>query len=217
MSLFLAIGVGLSLLVGAYALIAVWWGKLYINGATATLLCALALAATAGGEFVREGARKPYTIREALYSNSIKPDEVAALRRVGSVADDPFPLQDAADYPTQQLKLGARVFRFQCSICHTMRGVNGLVELSGGWSEEQRRLMIPKLQHTKPVRPPFSGTAVELEALVQLIGWEAAGQPETHEASQDDAVLQRIQTWLDEAGTKPAGEIPPTIATPTTH
>ncbi|QDT50011.1 Bacterial Cytochrome Ubiquinol Oxidase [Symmachiella dynata] len=202
MSMFLAIGVGSSLLVGAYATIGIWWGKLYINGATATLLCALAMAATAGGEFVREGARKPYTVREVLYSNSILPSEVARLRQSGSVTNDPFPLQNAADYPTQQLQLGAKVFRFQCSICHTMRGVNGLVELTGHWSDDQRRLMIAQLQHTKPFMPPFSGSAVELESLVQLIGWETAGRPKgATEASLDPEILERIQTWLDEAGT----------------
>ncbi len=208
MSLFLMMGVGSSLLVGAYATIAVWWGKLYINGATATLLCALALAATGGGEFVREGARKPYTIRQVLYSNSIEQPEIKDLRKVGSATNDPYPLQQATDYPTGQLRLGAKVFRFQCSICHTMHGVNGMVELTGNWSDDQKRMMIAKLQQTKPFMPPFSGSAVELEALVQLISWEAADRPERQEQSVDDAVIQRIQTWLDEAGTDPAPRLP---------
>ncbi len=203
MSLFLMIGVGSSLLVGAYATIAVWWGKLYINGATATLLCALALAATGGGEFVREGARKPYTIRQVLYSNAIQQPEIAELRKVGSVTDDPYPLQNAAIYPTQQLRLGAKVFRLQCSICHTLSDMNGLVELSGNWSDDQKRMMIAQLQRTKPFMPPFSGSAVELEALVQLIAWEAAGRPAREEHSVDPAVLSKIQHWLDEAGTEP--------------
>lgn len=208
MSLFLAIGVGASLLVGAYALVALWWQQSYINGATATLLCALAMAATAGGEFVREGARKPYTIREVLFSNSIEPSDVPAFREEGSVTYDPYPLQNAADFPNDQLKLGAKVFRFQCGICHTMKGVNGLVELSGHWSDDQRRLMIAKLQQTKPFMPPFSGTAEELEALVQLIGWETAGRPEDIVVSDDAAPLEKIQTWLDEAGPLAAPESP---------
>src|SRR5262249_8256581 len=48
MTLFLTIAVGASLLIGGYALIGLLRQKLYINGATATLLCALALGATAG-------------------------------------------------------------------------------------------------------------------------------------------------------------------------
>ena len=59
LTMFMAIGVGASLLIGAYALGAFWYWKLYINGFAAALLCAIAFAATAGGEFVREGVGNP--------------------------------------------------------------------------------------------------------------------------------------------------------------
>ena len=77
--------------------------RLYINGATATLLLVLAFGATAAGEFVREGARKPYTVRGVLYSTSMTPAEVARLRERGATTDDPYPLRDEARYPTAQL------------------------------------------------------------------------------------------------------------------
>ena len=96
MTMFMGIGVGASLLIGAYALGAFWYLRLYINGFTAALLCAIAFAATAGGEFVREGVRKPYSIRQVLYSNSLRQDELERLRKTGSVADDPYP---AARWP----------------------------------------------------------------------------------------------------------------------
>ena len=73
LTMFMGIGVGASLLIGAYALGAFWYWKLYINGFTAALLCAIAFAATAGGEFVREGVRKPYSIRQFLDSNLFAP------------------------------------------------------------------------------------------------------------------------------------------------
>ena len=53
--------VGSSALVGTYSLVALWYGRLYINGASSALLVLLAFGATAGGEFVREGVRKPFT------------------------------------------------------------------------------------------------------------------------------------------------------------
>ncbi len=71
MMMFVGITAGAALLIGAYAVVALVVKRLYINGATATLLMALAFGATAAGEFVREGARKPYTIRNVLYSTSI--------------------------------------------------------------------------------------------------------------------------------------------------
>ncbi len=203
MTLFLSLAAGASLLIGLYALVGLLIQRLTINGATATLLCALAFAATAGGEFVREGVRKPYTIRETLYANSIAPSEVAALRRSGSVAGDPYPLRDGESYPDDQVRLGARVFRFQCGVCHTLSGANGLVHLAGSWTPDQRRMNIAELQRTKPFMPPFAGNAAEVEALAQLIGWMEAGRPPSWPAAEDPETLQQIARWLEEAGTAP--------------
>src|SRR5207302_491590 len=141
----------------AYALLAMVWRRMYVSAATAALLLALAFAATAAGEFVREGARKPYTIRQVLFSNAIAPAEVARLRVVGSIVADPYPLRDDARYATDQLRLGARVVRFQCLACHTIAGANALVHLTRGWTPAQLRMNIAQLQRTKGFMPPFAG------------------------------------------------------------
>ncbi len=203
MTLFTIATVGASLLIGLYALVGLIVKRLYVNVATASLLCALAFAATGGGEFIREGSRKPYSIRQTLYSNSIDPASVAHLRSVGSVTLDPYPLRNADAFPNDQLRLGAKVFRFQCSVCHTIDGVNGLVDLTGTWTLDQRRMNIAKLQHTKPFMPPFSGNAEELEALVQMLAWESAGRPRGWTVSAATDTTARIQAWLDEAGVNP--------------
>jgi len=203
MTLFLTMAVGSSTLIGLYAVLAILRQRLFVNGATASLLLALAFVATAGGEFVREGVRKPFTIREYLYSNSIARDGVAELRRRGSTADDPYPLRDEADYPNEQLVLGAKVFRAQCSVCHTLDGMNAVADLAATWSIDQRRLNIAQLQRTKPFMPPFAGPPAEVEAVVQLIGWRHAGRPADWAVSDDPAVLAQIERWLDEAGTGP--------------
>jgi cytochrome bd-type quinol oxidase subunit 1/mono/diheme cytochrome c family protein len=207
MTMFMGITVAASLLIGGYAVIGLLRQKLYINGATATLLCALAFGATAGGEFVREGVRKPYSARQALFSNSIQPSEVAQLRRVGSVTHDPYPLADAEDYPNEQVRLGAKVFRFQCSVCHTYSGANGIRHLAGSWSLEQKRMNIAKLQHTKPFMPPFAGNAEEVESVVQLIEWLHEGRPAEWKTSDDAEAIARIAAWLQEAGTAPRGPV----------
>jgi cytochrome bd ubiquinol oxidase subunit I len=204
MTMFVGIAAGASLLIGAYAGIGLIVRRLYVNGATAALLLALAFGATAAGEFVREGARKPYTVRGALYSNSIAPGEVARLRAVGSVADDPWPLVDGARYPTAQLALGARVVRAQCSVCHTMDGANALTHLARGWSADQLRMNIAELQRTKGFMPPFAGPPDEVEAVAQLLLWEEAGAPRAWPETADVATRARIAAWLAEAGTGPA-------------
>ncbi len=207
MTMFMGIGVAASLLIGLYALGAFWFRKLYINGFTAALLCGLALAATAGGEFVREGVRKPYSIRQVLFSNSLRQDELDRLRQIGSVADDPYPLRDGIVYPNRQLETGAKVFRFQCSVCHTYRGANGLLDLTATWTLDQKRLNISQLQRTKPFMPPFAGPPAEVEALVQLVTWRSAGMPRPWPVSDDPATTRKIQGWLDEVGTTPGVEI----------
>lgn len=210
MTLFMNLAVGASLLIGGYIVVGLWRQKLYINGATATLLVALAFGASAGGEFVREGVRKPYTIRDVLYSNSIPPVEVARFREIGCTTGDPFPLRDAASIPNSQLQLGALTFRNQCAVCHTVSGVNGLTHLMGAWSPDQQRMNVAKLQWTKGFMPPFAGTARELEGLVQFVQWEAAKRPSAWPESRDERVLSQIKAWLDEAGTGSATEGHPT-------
>ena len=202
MTLFSGLAAGASLLIGGYSLIGLLRQKLYINGATATLLVALAFGATAAGEFVREGSRKPYTVRETLYSNAIARDEVSRLRHTGSVAGDPYPLLDADEYPDDTVRLGARVYRMQCSVCHTIAGSNGLVHLAGSWSPEQLRMNIAKLQHTKPFMPPFAGNAAEVEAIAQLIEWRVDDRPARWRAASIPDLAQ-IAAWLEQAGTAP--------------
>jgi hypothetical protein len=203
MTMFANISIGATILIGGYAVVGLFMQRLYINGATATLLMALAFGATAGGEFVREGVRKPYTIRKELYSNSITPDQVATLRAIGSVTNDPYPVRHEDQYPNKQVILGQKVYRFQCSVCHTIEGANGLMHLTGAWDVDMLRKNIAKLQQLKTFMPPFSGTPEELEALVQRIAWQNEGQPDTWPISNDPAVLQQNKKWLDEAGTQP--------------
>jgi cytochrome bd ubiquinol oxidase subunit I len=203
MTMFVGVAAAASLLIGGYVIIGLIVQRLYINGATATLLLALAFGATAAGEFVREGARKPYTVRGVLYSTSIRPDEVAALRRSGATARDPYPLHDR--YPSEQLARGAHVERVLCDACHTMRGANALVELTRTWTDDQLRLNLAKLQRTRGFMPPFAGNADDVEALVQLLRWERDDRPAGFTATTRAESLAAIARWLDEAGTAPAG------------
>ena len=202
MTLFAGIAAGASALIGGYALVGLLRHRLYINGATATLLVALAFAATAAGEFVREGSRKPYTVRNALYANAVTPGEMTVLRRDGSVSGDPYPLRDPPTDP--RLALGAKVYRFQCSVCHTVDGANGVTHLTQTWTPDQMRMNLAKLQHTKPFMPPFAGNAEELDALVAWLRWRNAGRPAAPLPSDPDA-MARIRVWLDEAGIAPGG------------
>ncbi len=201
MSLFFAGSVAVSTLLGLYTVIGLLLRRLYVNAATASLLLALAFVATAAGEFVREGVRKPYTVRNVLYSNSLTQEDVERMRREGSAHRDPYPLRESVANP--QLGIGARVQRQLCSVCHTMNGLNGLVRIVSSWQPDQIRLNVAKLQHLKTFMPPFAGTADELEALTQYLLWQRAGRPQSWPQSTSRELLAQIQRSLDEAGTEP--------------
>ncbi|WP_397569013.1 c-type cytochrome [Schlesneria sp. T3-172] len=201
MMLFLNISIGASLAIGGYAIIGMVMQRLYINGATASLLLLLAFGATAGGEFVREGSRKPYSIRKVLYSNAIEPGEVESLRETGCTAHDPYGLRNDDMYANDQVRMGAKVFRRQCSVCHTVHGTNAVAELTGSWDNDQMRMNIAKLQHTKPFMPPFAGNAEEVEALVQYLNWSNREHPKEWPVSDDSQTIAKIESWLKQAGT----------------
>lgn len=203
MTMALAGAVFASTLLGLYVALGLLWRRLYVNFATAILLLALALGATGAGELVREGVRKPYTIRQTLYANSLTPADVLRMRRRGAVADDPYPVRGS--FPHPRLAAGAKIFRLLCSVCHTIDGANGVVHLTATWHDDQLRMNLAKLQHTKSFMPPFAGTAEDLEALVQFLLWRRARQPRNWAVASDDRRLARIRGWLREAGTEPGG------------
>ena len=96
------------------------------------------------------------------------------------------------------------MFRRQCAVCHTMEGSNAVAHLTESWDADQMRMNIAKLQQTKPFMPPFAGTPAELEALVSYILWVQDDRPSEYAVSEDQAVLQQIAKWMDEAGTQAA-------------
>ena len=204
MMMFFVLAIVCSTLISGYALVGLLRYRMYVNSATSTLLLTLALLATAFAEFVREGVRKPYTIRGYLFSNSLTAHDIRHFREVGCTHDDPFPLRNPESYPNPQVARGAQVFRNLCSVCHTPNAANGLTHLTENWGETQLRLNIAQLQRTKPFMPPFAGTAKELESLVQWLQWTSAKRPADWTESHDPDTLQQIQAWLDEAGVEPA-------------
>jgi len=217
MTMFVGIAAGASLVIGAYAALLFAQRRLpalrrwpfTLGGPSAAILLVIAFAATAAGEFVREGARKPYTVRDVLYSSSLTEPEVAHLRVAGATSHDPWPLRHEARYPTPQLAHGARVVRALCDVCHTMSGANGLEHLVASWSLDQMRHNIAMLQRTKAFMPPFAGNAADVEAVVQLLAWTRDGTPRQWPAPVAIGAadpLSEIQRWLDEAGTAPRVE-----------
>ncbi|MBN2064683.1 MAG: cytochrome ubiquinol oxidase subunit I [Sedimentisphaerales bacterium] len=183
----LAICLGALALIGMYGYWAVVINKRSVNLETSVLLLALAIGAAGGGEFVREGIRKPYLIYGHVYSNGIMPARWSELeqklRDMGredatvlkfspwSVQPNDNNMSDADfyaanlgmlgggrdDYPDQIIK-GKWIYDQQCLRCHSIDGYNSIRSLVKGWGPKTIGEVSIKLNEIKPSMPPFLGT-----------------------------------------------------------
>ena len=122
-------------------------------------LMALGLASVGGGEWVREGVRKPWVIDRYMFVNGVRvggaghaavddPFSLDSLRRRGVLATSPWAVVPAAYRPGEtafeglpaagraglEAQAGREVFRLECAACHTERGHLGIVPLVRGKS-----------------------------------------------------------------------------------
>ena len=173
MTLFLAFGIVSSLYVGGYAYFGLIRSKRTINLPTALLLLAIAFVATGSMEFVREGVRKPYLIYGYIYSNGIPatPAWRERINREGILAHARFayPPDMTRDelYQLPLHRLGEYVYNAECRICHTPGGTNAIEPLVNRVSRELLTQIVGELDQLKNYMPPFMGTPLEKQALVE--------------------------------------------------
>jgi len=141
------------------------------------LLALLAAFGVLGGyERVREGARKPFVVRDYMFSNGILVSEVELLNRNGILSKARWAAHDAGPTPISR---GRAVFRAECSSCHTLNGYLGIRKRTAAADADFLRLFLTSLRDDGakwtarppekpdfPFMPPFVGTDEELEALV---------------------------------------------------
>jgi mono/diheme cytochrome c family protein len=145
------------LLVGALALVALRARR--YGRPEAGVLMALGMLMVGGGEWVREGLRKPWVIDHYMFVNGVRagdaggaatddPFSLESLRRRGVLASSPWAVVPAGYRPGEaafeglpaeeraglEAQAGREVFRLECAPCHTERGHLGIVGLVRGKS-----------------------------------------------------------------------------------
>ncbi|MCB2154641.1 cytochrome ubiquinol oxidase subunit I [bacterium] len=138
----------------------------------------LALAATASTEQAREMIRKPYVIREHMFSNGVRKSQVAKFNEEGYLKNSPWASQaeklawkaedeattddtevvqastDAAATPSEaQLLRGELMMRGQCMSCHTVDGYRSLRRLMAGRDRESIGNILTMLHEYKEDSP----------------------------------------------------------------
>ena len=148
--------------------------------AVAALLAAFAFFG--GYERLREGSRKPFVIRDFMFSNGVLVSEIPDLNQRGILSKAVWAAQTSGG---EQAK-GRAVFRAQCASCHTLDGylsirklvapvdadmLNGILstmreegnEYTSGQYTHEGHVATEKLDY--PLMPPLVGTDDEINAL----------------------------------------------------
>lgn len=167
MTFLFAFGVVMSFLVGIYAYFGMLRRSRDINFETALLMAAIAFIATASMEFVREGIRKPYLIRDIMYSNGIMVKDVPSLNQEGVLRAAKWVAPDSTQAP--DLARGEAIFRLQCLRCHELDGYNAIIPLVKTWNRPLVESALDHLDKLKGFMPPFVGTADERAALTTYL------------------------------------------------
>jgi mono/diheme cytochrome c family protein len=142
-----------------------------VRGLVALVPAVACIAIIGTFERVREFVRKPYAIAGYLYSNGVRKDDMALLRRDGMLAHATY-TEVRTVTPETKLAAGKEVFRLACTRCHTTNGVNGirahLVRMYGTdapWSEDAISAYVAGMHAARPYMPPFPGSDAERRAL----------------------------------------------------
>jgi mono/diheme cytochrome c family protein len=116
-------------------------------------------------ERVREFIRKPYTIYDYVYSNSIRKAEKPFLDKEGILKYSGWAARSAKE-TDPVLRNGELIFKIECSTCHTYSGINGIAKKKTILqNEEIITNFLKTYKRSHPYMPPFVGTDEERSAL----------------------------------------------------
>ena len=142
------------------------------------LLLAGALASTTG-EFVREGARKPYRIENYIIAPGVLVSQIPVFQRDGFVAHSPWlnyylhdggkSAEPADTDKAARIKGGEAIFQYHCSSCHAEFGYNGMKPIVYPWTAELIVDAVHNLHRTNPAMPPWLGTEAERDLLAAYL------------------------------------------------
>jgi hypothetical protein len=142
------------------------------------LLLGGALAATTG-EFVREGARKPYRIENYLLAPGVLVSDVPKFQRDGFITHSRWlnfylgggaATVDPKDFDrAARIKAGEGIFQYHCSSCHAEFGYNGIKPIIYPWTAELIHDAVRNLHRTNPAMPPWLGTSAERDLLAAYL------------------------------------------------
>lgn len=157
-------------------------GSRWITPPSALLLLLAGMVAITTGEFIREGARKPYRIENYILAPGVHVANVDTFQQKGFIANSRW-LQHylEAKIPgfsssnldqismDQKAIVGEAIFHYHCSSCHAQIGYNGIIPIIQPWTPELIQEAIRHLHRTNPAMPPWLGNKIEQDFLTAYL------------------------------------------------
>jgi len=158
--------------------------------ATAALLALTVVGFFGAYERLREGVRKPYLVRDHLFSNGLRVADIARLNRDGLAATSGWVARVSGE---EAATVGREIFRVQCSSCHTLDGYQAirpllpsdpdmiagplfaLKEMGEAWVAAPSGGTVDPARLDYPFMPPLVGTDDEVLALAEYLATLTTG------------------------------------------
>ncbi len=127
-------------------------------------------------EFMREGGRRPYIIRNYMYSNSIHTKDLASVQKQGVLKSAKW-VQEKKVTSDNLLQSGHELYNLLCLPCHSIGGpLNDIKKVTKNFTPWGLANMIGAIDRFHPYMPPFPGNRLEAKALAAYIATELNGR-----------------------------------------
>lgn len=141
-------------------------------------------------EFIREGGRRPYIIRDYMYSTSILRSETPELQKNGLLATARW-VRHRQVTQSNLMEAGREVYNLLCLSCHAIGGpMRDIKRLAAPYTPSGLDAMISGMDVFHPSMPPFAGNVAERKALATFIAVGLLGR-------QDPEPTQPIEKTVE--------------------
>ena len=131
----------------------------------AAIMLIIGLMYMASFEFIREAGRRPYIIRDFMYSTSILKQDMEKVQKNGLLQEAKW-VKNRIFTEDTKLETGREIFNILCLPCHSVGGpLSNIKELTRSYTPQGLDAKISGLHRFSPYMPPFAGTLDERKAL----------------------------------------------------
>jgi len=120
-------------------------------------------------EFIREGGRRPFIIRDVMYSTSILKKDMDRIQDQGLLSLAKW-VKHRQLTSENRMQAGRELYNLLCLSCHAIDGpVHDIRKLAAPYTPSGLDAMISGMHIFHPAMPPFAGTTEERKVLATFI------------------------------------------------